>query len=333
MEVKSLIDKKKFLIDYSNLKQKIIKSQKNFTSYKSALNILSKPYLGIPLILPANIKYFKYNKKNVFKISKKTIQKRLFTTSNKNYTPLKNFFAFGEHFVSNPIIKSEYLKYVKNISKKNQELINKLNLFKKQGKTIGSFQTRNIPHFGHEELIKKLLKKCDIVFINPVCGVKKKGDVKTKILKLSYEFLINKYYKKKLIFAPLYASMFYAGPREAIHHALLRQNLGFDYFAIGRDHAGAEGNYNPNSAINLVRKYLKNFRIKFVFSKSIYFCNKCSKVVTAVTKKKTHKCGRHKLKSISGTEFRNCIIKKKLFKYARRDLQKYIHDLENKIFY
>ena len=107
-----------------------------------------------------------------------------------------------------------------------------------QGKKVGAFQSRNIPHLGHEKLINKLLEKCDVVIINPVCGVKKKGDVKTEVLKKAYDFLIKYHYGDKLVFAPLYASMFYAGPREALHHAVLREKLGFDYFIVGRDHAG-----------------------------------------------------------------------------------------------
>lgn len=333
MEAKTINDEKKFLIDYANLKQNIIKNQKNFADEKNLKEILNKPQLGIPIVLPAVTKYFKFEKKNIYKLNRKIIQKKLFRTNNKNYSPLKSFFSFGELFVSNAELKSTYKKEVNKIVKANQQIIDKINFYKKRGKIIGAFQSRNIPHLGHEQLIQKLLEKCDIVFVNPVCGVKKKGDVKTEVLKRTYNFLIKKHYGDKLIFAPLYASMFYAGPREAIHHLLLRQALGFDYFIVGRDHAGAENNYNDLDAINIIKKYKKNFQIKVILCKGAYFCNVCNDIVIISENKKSKNCKLKNLQNISGTDFRKHILSKKIFKYARPDLQKYIHSLKGKIFY
>ena len=77
--------------------------------------------------------------------------------------------------------------------------------------------------------------------------------------------------------------MFYAGPREALHHLLVRQNLGFDYFSIGRDHAGAFGQYKPSSAVNLCKKFSKNFKIKTIYHSGAYYCEKCQKIVISNT--------------------------------------------------
>lgn len=331
MEVKSINDQKKFLIDFANLSQNIISSQKNFTDYKNLNKILNKPYLGIPFILPSNIKFFFFNKKDIFKVDREIIRKKLFRTNNNNYSPYKNFFSFSNFFVSNPKIKPQYSKEIKKINTLNKRIIDKIKKLKKQGKKVGAFQSRNIPHLGHEKLINKLLEKCDVVFINPVCGVKKKGDVKTIVLKKAYDFLIKNHYGNKLVFAPLYASMFYAGPREALHHAVLRENLGFDYFIVGRDHAGAEGNYNGSDAINLVKKYKKKLKIQVLTSKGAYYCSSCNKIVLKLDK--YHKCKNKKLLDISGTDFRKHIVDKKIFKHARVDMQKYIHKLKDKIFY
>jgi len=331
MEVKSINDQKKFLIDFSNLKQNIICSQKNFTDYKNLKKILNKPYLGIPLILPLNIRFFSFDKKDIFKVDKELIKKKLFRTNNDNYSPFKNFFSFSNYFIANPKLKPKYAKEIKKINNLNYQVIKKISKFKKQGKIIGAFQSRNIPHLGHEKLINKLLKKFYIVFINPVFGVKKRGDVKTSMLKKAYNFLIKNYYSKKLVFAPLYASMFYAGPREALHHAILRENLGFDYFIVGRDHAGAEGNYKGLDAIKLITRYKKKLKIKILTSPAAYYCKSCDKIV--LKHDKHHKCKYKKLLDISGTDFRKHIIDKKIFKHARVDLQKYIHKLKDKIFY
>ena len=331
MEVKSINDKKKFLIDYANLKHNIIYPQKNFVDHKNLRSILNKPYLGIPFILPSNINFFSFNKKNIFKVDKEIIKKKLFRTNNENYSPYKNFLSFGNFFVSNPKIKPKYSKEIRKINNLNQKIIIKVKKLKREGKKIGAFQSRNIPHLGHEKLINKLLEKCDVVFVNPVCGVKKRGDVKTEVLRKAYNFLIKNHYGDKLVFAPLYASMFYAGPREALHHAVLRENLGFDYFIVGRDHAGAEGNYDGSDAIKLIHKYRKNLKIKVLTSTGAFFCKSCNKVVLKL--EKYHKCRNKKLLDISGTDFRKHIIDKKIFKHARIDMQKYIHKLKGSIFY
>ena len=94
MEVKNINDQKKFLIDFANLTQNIISSQKNFTDNKNLNRILNKPYLGIPLILPSTIKFFSFDKKNIFRVDKEIIKKKLFRTYNNNYSPYKAFFFF-----------------------------------------------------------------------------------------------------------------------------------------------------------------------------------------------------------------------------------------------
>lgn len=332
MKNKNYADSKKFLLDYANLKQNIIYNQKDFLNKVNFFKILSKPYLGIPFILPVNLKYFIYPKNNkyYFKIKKEIILKKLFLSKNNFYSPFLKYISFGDTYCSNIKIKKKYKKEIIKFSKENIKTIRKIKLLKKNNKIIGAFQSRNIPHLGHEALISKLLEKCDYVFINPVCGVKKKGDVTTEVLKKSYNFLIKKYYKNKLIFAPIYTSMFYAGPREALHHALLRQQLGFDYFIVGRDHAGTESNYKDDDAFKIINKYIKYFKIKILTTAGVFFCRKSKKIVilSATNYKK-----KENLQSISGTNFRKSIEQKKLFKFARHDLQRYIHSLKDKIFY
>jgi sulfate adenylyltransferase len=331
MKSVNLINAKKFLLDYANLSQNLIFNQNNFLNEKKFNKILAKPQWGIPFILPKNIKYFTYpkNKKYFFKISKKKVLKKLFLSKNSLYGPFLKFFAYGSEFCSNVKIKNKYKLQVLKFINENKKLLNKIKLLKKKNKIIGAFQSRNIPHLGHEALINKLLEKCDYVFINPVCGVKKKGDIKTEILRKSYNFLINKHYNSKLIFAPIYTNMFYAGPREALHHALLRQQLGFDYFIVGRDHAGSENNYNANHAIKIIKKYSQFFKINILTMSGAFYCKNLKKIILLPNKK----CKKQDLINISGTNFRKCIIQNKIFKFARVDLQKYIHTIKGSIFY
>ena len=126
-------------------------------------------------------------------------------------------------------------------------------------------------------------------------------------------------YKNKVSFLPIYFNMFYAGPKEAAHHALIRQNLGFKYFIVGRDHAGAENLYKPNHAINLLKKNKQSFKIKILTIKGAYYCKKCEKVLIK------DQCKHKNLINISGTSFRKSLKQKVLFDYADKNLQKYIH--------
>ena len=71
----------------------------------------------------------------------------------------------------------------------------------------------------------------------------------------------------------------YAGPREAFHHMMIRQSLGFNFFYIGRDHAGAENLYPQSRAVKLVNKYKSKFKIKPFVSKGGFYCKKCEKYV------------------------------------------------------
>ena len=118
--------------------------------------------------------------------------------------------------------------------------------------------------------------------------------------------------------------MHYAGPREAIHH-ISREMLGFNRFTVGRDHAGAENNYKPLDAYNIV-KNLKKFKINVFLHKGSYYCKSNKKIIL----KSSHKDAN--LTEISGSEFRENLLSKKYFKYAR-SLHKSIYKLKNNLFY
>ena len=225
--------------------------------------------------------------------------------------------------------KKKFIKLIENINKENIKLKELISKLKNNNKIVGAFQTRNIPHMGHEKIIQLMLKYCDIVIVNPVIGPKKKGDIKPSALKKIYTFLLKKYYNNKVIYKPVYANMHYAGPREAIHHALLRENLGFDYFIIGRDHAGAEGAYKFDAALKMANKFKKKFSINIITHNGSFFCKTCNKVVIK-GECKSSKC---KLLNISGTNFRQSILTGKNFIHARKDLQKFLSKFKKSLFY
>ena len=103
----------------------------------------------------------------------------------------------------------------------------------------------------------------------------------------------------------------------------IREKLGFNQFTIGRDHAGAQNVYAPLAAYKLVKKNNRKFKINIFYHKGSYFCNKCQKVVIL------GECGHKSLVEISGSEFRNSLIEKKQFKFARVKLQNYIKNINS----
>ena len=149
-------------------------------------------------------------------------------------------------------------------------------LFEKAGwKTIVAFQTRNPPHVAHEMLQKNAITTRDGVFVNPLIGKKKSGDFKDEIIVKAYETMIENYYPKdKCHLATLHTEMKYAGPKEAIHHAIMRQNYGCTHIIIGRDHAGVGKFYDPFAAHKIFNDY-PELEIEPIFFPAFFYCRKC----------------------------------------------------------
>ncbi len=179
-------------------------------------------------------------------------------------------------------------------------------LFRQKGwRTIVGFQTRNTPHIGHEYVQKTALTFVDGIFINPVIGRKKKGDFRDEVILAAYEELIRYYYlKERAVMAILPMEMRYAGPREAIHHAIIRKNFGCTHIIIGRDHAGV-GNYYPPYAAQDIFEEFPDLGIVPLFFKTFYYCRRCQAVVNEKI------CPHPKTEHIdfSGTKIREMLLK------------------------
>lgn len=156
--------------------------------------------------------------------------------------------------------------------------------FRSRGwKTVVGFQTRNIPHIAHEMLQRLALNIFDGLFINPLVGKKKAGDFKDEVLIRSYEILIENYFpQNNVLFSTLHTEMRYAGPKEAILHAIMRKNFGCSHFIVGRDHAGV-GNYYHPFAAQAIFKDFPDLGIEPVFFPAFFYCKKCMLMVSEKT--------------------------------------------------
>lgn len=170
-------------------------------------------------------------------------------------------------------------------------------------KTIVAFQTRNPPHVAHEMLQKTAITTRDGIFVNPLIGKKKSGDFVDEVIVKCYETLIEHYYPhNRCKLATLHTEMKYAGPKEAIHHAIMRQNYGCTHIIIGRDHAGVGNYYDPFAAHRIFDDY-PDLAITPIFFPAFFYCKQCS----AFTNQKACPHDVASREQISGTKLREMI--------------------------
>lgn len=155
-------------------------------------------------------------------------------------------------------------------------------VFEEKGwKTVVGFQTRNPIHKAHEHIQRIGLEVCDGLFINPIVGWKKTGDFTQEAVMAAYRRMIEEFYPQDRVhIAGLKTQMRYAGPREAVFHAIIRRNLGCTHFIIGRDHAGVGGYYDAYDAHALARELEEDLGIQLLLTREPYFCKKCGQIVT-----------------------------------------------------
>jgi len=148
-------------------------------------------------------------------------------------------------------------------------------------KTVVGFQTRNPIHKAHEHIQRIGLEVCDGLFINPIVGWKKTGDFTQEAVMAAYHRMIEEFYPSDRVhIAGLKTQMRYAGPREAVFHAIIRRNLGCTHFIIGRDHAGVGGYYGAYDAHALARELEPDLGIQLLLTREPYYCKKCGQIVT-----------------------------------------------------
>jgi sulfate adenylyltransferase len=172
-------------------------------------------------------------------------------------------------------------------------------------RTCAGFQTRNVPHLAHEYLQRIALETTDGLLIHPVVGWKKADDYRPEVVLGAYRYLVEEVYPAgKVLLSGLQIQMRYAGPKEAVLHAIIRQNFGCTHFIVGRDHAGVGGFYGKYDAHRIFDTVGEHLDVRIMRLMGPFYCDRCRSIVTENT------CGHDgpARREVSGSLIREMIL-------------------------